>query len=85
MEQNDKRWWISTSKFNWFKGLFINSNSSKDGNWDELIYFDSEDDATQFYAKLLGFILKEYPRAEKESWYKDLTVQARKIESIKYE
>lgn len=65
-----ERWWISSHKFNWFKGLFVNSCKSKeDANWEELIYFDSQEDANDFLDKFKEFIIDNYPRAKKDGWF----------------
>ena len=64
-----KRWWIANSTFNWFNGIHANSGTKKSGNWDGLIYFESEEEAKDFEKKLKNFIRDNYPRAKEEGWY----------------
>lgn len=64
-----KRWWIACSTFNWFDGIHINSGLSEYGNWNGLIYFESEKEAKDFEKRLKNFIYENYPRAKNEGWY----------------
>lgn len=67
-----KYYWIGCSTSNHANQLAVITNKRPVEEKDllDFIYFDSEDDANNFYDKLLRFIQEEYPRAKQHKWYK---------------
>lgn len=64
-------YWISMSASD-FLGLHIKEEVLNRANVKNNIYFDNKADAERFLKDLQKFILKNYPRARVENWYKDL-------------
>ncbi len=58
-----------------FKTLTVKSDlfreeDTNNEKWANSIYFDNEEEATDFLKKMQNLISSEYPRADQEKWYK---------------
>lgn len=67
----DHLYWISMPASD-FSGLHVEGKVVNRANMKNNIYFDNQEDAERFLKNLQRFIMKNYPRAEVENWYKNL-------------
>lgn len=70
--KEEKLYWITMPYVSYFTKLEKKCELVKRWNMKDNIYFDNPEDAERFLKKLQKFILKNYPRARVENWYKDL-------------
>lgn len=70
--KEEKLHWITMPNVAYFTELEIKCEPVIRRNMNNNIYFENKADAERFLKALQKFILKNYPRARVENWYKDL-------------